>query len=436
VAGEVDLSTVSAIKTRTQVSTNPNDPLVEAPFPAEIPFILQLGLRRMIFFEYQRRTGSSIQVVHGHALLPSGPAPAQGYDIVIIGHGLGDSRLFGPSLLASGFLANSAVVAIDAVGHGFGPLSQVRFERDDGSVLDVAVPGRARDLDGNGQFDATEGCIVAGPGRPTYLRDCLRETALDLAQLARELRAGMDLGGGNFNRNRIQYVGQSLGAMYGTLFGAIAPELNSLVLNVGGGSSLEISRSSSNFQPLLAAYLAATHPDTLNADGTLPDPRIERWQNIAVLSPLQARYLEALDRMAMLEDDGAPAAFAPFLKQATLFGHATKPTLFQYAIGDQTVPNSANLQLIRAAYEYELVSVYRHDLARQIAPALPVNPHIFMAAFASFDPQSLVIGLAALQQANGFFANNGAIVPDPNRIVRLLFGRDLFESPAFTVNFL
>ena len=60
--------------------------------------------------------------VYFHVYLPSSPPPASGYPVVIFGHGFGDSQWGGatavaPTLAAAGF----ATVAINAVGHGFGP---------------------------------------------------------------------------------------------------------------------------------------------------------------------------------------------------------------------------------------------------------------------------------------------------------------------------
>jgi len=54
----------------------------------------------------------------------------------------------------------------------------------------------------------------------------------------------------------------------------------------------------------------------------------------------------------------------PICGGSTLPGVPIKRVLFQFARGDQTVPNPANSAWIRAAYMREWVLLYRHDLAR------------------------------------------------------------------------
>jgi hypothetical protein len=164
--------------------------------------------------------------------------------------------------------------------------------------------------------------------------------------------------------------------------------------------------------------------------GVPNDPLIPRHVPARRITTAQGQYLELLDRLSIAETTGAPASFAPFLKQATLYGNPIKRVLFQYAVGDQSVPNNSNGQLIRAAFENELVSVYRHDIARQIVPTLPENPHAYMAAFAQLDQPSLLIALATLSQASEFLASGRREVPDVNGLVRFLFRQNLFETPS------
>src|SRR2546423_245440 len=61
-----------------------------------------------------------------HVFLPAGPAPPGGYPVMIYGHGFGDSQFGAPTAVASSFAqAGFATIAIDAIGHGFGPGSTV-----------------------------------------------------------------------------------------------------------------------------------------------------------------------------------------------------------------------------------------------------------------------------------------------------------------------
>ena len=137
---------------------------------------------------------------------------------------------------------------------------------------------------------------------------------------------------------------------------------------------------------------------------------------------------------------GDPLAYAPHLRASTLPGLPVKPVLWQIARGDRTVPNTASYSLIRAANMRESTWLYRHDLARPLAPELPVNPHTYLLLFANLDQDSVTLGgLQAMaisfitqQQMAGFLRSGGTETPDPNGfILRILFGgRSLFEIPA------
>ena len=93
------------------------------------------------------------------------------------------------------------------------------------------------DLNGDGQIGPYEGCLAVNPPQ-VALRDCLRQTALDLTELVRTIQGGLDLKGDgqpDLDATKIYYVGESLGSMYGTIFSALEPAVRASVLNVGGG---------------------------------------------------------------------------------------------------------------------------------------------------------------------------------------------------------
>jgi hypothetical protein len=422
----VDLAAFKSLR----VEFDTGNATADTVFPPDLATVLGLGLRRLAFFEY---TSPSGEAIHGNAWLPMGAAPASGYPVVLVGHGLGDQRFAGPAFFASALVNRAAVLSINAVGHGFGPRSRVLLERQDGTSLEIPIPGRGRDIDGTGVIDPFDGCVLVAPGAPAFIRDCLRTTANDYRKLVREIEAGIDFDGDgrrDLDANRIQYLGQSLGAMYGAIFLGIERNVEGGVLNVGGGSAVETARYSPVLRNLLALYLSLTHPDALSGFFQLPDPLIGRYEEVRVLSDARSGlYLEYIDRALMLESDAAPASFGPFLKQATLYGNGIKRVLFQYAVGDQTVPNASNGQLIRGAFEYDLVSAYRHDLAREALSSLPANPHTYLAAFAELRPETLMIGGAALFQAAQFLESGERRVPDVNYLLRGILGRDLFETP-------
>src|SRR5262249_41272136 len=111
----------------------------------------------------------------------------------------------------------------------------------------------------------------------------------------------------------------------------------------------------------------------------------------------------------------------------------------QFALGDRTVPNPANSALIRAADLRANSWIYRHDRALKVAPDLPANPHPYLVLFVSLEGDivklpglvGLRISTFAQQQVAGFFASDGATIPDPNNaLIQLLIGAPLFEVPA------
>ena len=134
--------------------------------------------------------------IYYNALVPSSPKPAAGYPVVIFGHGLGDSRFGGPTAVASTLAqAGFAVIAINAVGHGFGPLGTVTFTyTNPSSTVTLPSGGRGVDLNNDGTIGADEGCILVAP--IAYgTRDCFRQTVVDLMQLTHTIQLGLDLDG-------------------------------------------------------------------------------------------------------------------------------------------------------------------------------------------------------------------------------------------------
>ncbi len=169
-----------------------------------------------------------------HVYLPTSSPSANGYPVVIFGHGFGDNSFGGativsPTLAAAGF----ATIAINVVGHGFGPQSNVAITDTSGNTTQLLTGGRGVDLNGDGTINAEEGCVILTPV-PVGLRDCFQQTAVDLMQLVRAIEAGIDLDGDgvpDLDGTHIYYVGQSLGSMYGTMLEAVEPGVRAAVLN-------------------------------------------------------------------------------------------------------------------------------------------------------------------------------------------------------------
>jgi hypothetical protein len=375
-------------------------------------------------------------------ILPESPKPQAGYPVVIFGHGLGDSRFGGPTAVASTLTsAGFAVLAINAAGHGFGPESTVTFSFQSGDRVTLRSGGRSVDLNGDGKIEGNEGCALTTPVA-IGLRDCLRQTVVDLMQLTRAVRAGIDLDGDGFpdlDASRLFYGGQSLGGLYGTIFNALEPGVRAATLNVGGGTVADIARTSPSYHGLSTLALGGRTPSLLNKDGSWDDDSTLRDKPVRSLTVPGGLAIQSyFEIIEWLGNEGDPIAFAPHLKTSPLAGAAPKPVLFQFALGDRTVPNPANSALIRAADMRENAWMYRHDRALAVVPDLPANPHPYLVLFVDLDgdtiklPSLLGLGVSAFAQGQmaNFFAADGAVIPDPNNIlIQLLVGAPLFEVP-------
>jgi hypothetical protein len=110
-----------------------------------------------------------------------------------------------------------------------------------------------------------------------------------------------------------------------------------------------------------------------------------------------------LDRAEWLSQPANPVAFAPYLKEAPLPGVSVKAVLYQWAVGDRTVPNPTTVALLRAGVLQPVSSLYRHDPAG-VSERFK-NPHGFLV-WTAF-PEVYAIGRAAQEQVARFFTSGG-----------------------------
>jgi pimeloyl-ACP methyl ester carboxylesterase len=453
----IQFSNIGSLVLHEQVGVNPAQ-FVDVPLPITNPLIQGIGaigfgsFASPNFLNAQQvipwtPTGQpvslpgSVNLISYHVFFPSTPAPPTGYPVVIFGHGFGDSQWGGPTAVAPVLAqAGFATIAINAAGHGFGPQSQVIITDPSGNVTTLTAGGRGVDLNGDGQIGPYEGCLAANPAQ-VGLRDCLRQTALDLGELVRTIQGGVDLtGDGNpdLDASKIYYVGQSLGSMYGTIFSALEPNVPASVLNVGGGSVEDIVRWSESYHSLAAAILADRTPSLLNEGTDFNDNYVFPYQPVFVNEvPGAIQIQNAFEIYEWLESTGDAVYYAPHMADSMLPGVPFKRILFQLARNDLTMPNMATTRLIKAA-NHPATWEYRHDIALADGLPLPQDPHPFLALFIGFSGTTvefpsldgILIGLAAQQQVAGFFASGGLTAPDPNTFLPSGFPQGLFEIPA------
>jgi uncharacterized protein (TIGR03437 family) len=462
----VKTSGLSAITLKAQVTTNPATFQTFTYPTAQPPTVPQggstlAGVDRIVFGAYQSpnflNTGqyipatgtadklalpSSNNTISFHAYIPSSAMPSAGYPVIIWGHGYGDHSYLEAGLLASTFAqAGFATLAINAVGHGYGPKSVVQLVQGNNIIAEVSSGGRGVDLAGDGQITSADGCFLVWPF-PVAARDCLRQTVVDLMQLENLIRSGTRIEPASelkLDPGRIYYGGDSFGAMYGTAFMAVDPNVTAGVLNVGGGSTLDITRVSAIYRSLALQLVSGYQPSLLNAGTSYNENYVFRDQPPVVNGIAGAIDLQNLfENLNWLQAAGDPLWFAPHLRSTPLANVPVKSVLFQYGAGDQSVPNPQSSALVRGAAMFDKATLYRAD---RIGTALqllgqPVlanyNPHGMIVD--TQNPATSCIAAAAQQQAAGFLQSNGATIPDANKLLQGLFPVQLttpmFETPG------
>jgi pimeloyl-ACP methyl ester carboxylesterase len=196
-------------------------------------------------------------------VLPTGPVPADGFPVVVFGHGLGASRhdvlVMAEPLASLGY----AVVGIDAWNHGS------RLSATDSGNNLGAKPGFTGDRalrDGFGDAFGLEAYFEFFEGFMNFsaIRDSIRQSALDVARVSMLIQTNPSLAAlaapfataPRFDPTRVAYLGQSFGTIVGTDLAAIEPDIGLYVLNVGGGGMLDYILPNSPYIGELAIPLA------------------------------------------------------------------------------------------------------------------------------------------------------------------------------------
>ncbi|RYZ45843.1 MAG: hypothetical protein EOO72_03305, partial [Myxococcaceae bacterium] len=326
--------------------------------------------------------------------LPKEAAPATGYPVVVFGHGLTSNRTSAVSVANTLTGAGYAVVAMDAVYHGertscvgaaavlptpnpagdsaacANPATQ-RCDNDpmslsygrcvartvdtrascDATVLPPGVPGdvycanlvspsQGRCMADNkcegGDFLRSGGVPVINAwnflnlGNLFSTRDNFRHHVVDFAQLTRVLNSE-ELAALNLDAAQVDYVGQSLGGIMGTMSTAVSTRVRRSVLNGAGGNLVGVLLTAESFKPQRDAFLGQ-----LSQAGIKPGmPAFDTFISLAntILDPADAR------NYAYLLENNPAAGEAPAVHRAFI----------QYIANDTVIPNANTLALINAA---------------------------------------------------------------------------------------
>jgi hypothetical protein len=363
--------------------------------------------------------------------IPSGPRPTNGWPVAIFGHGFTDSKQGAPFAVASVLAHNGiASIAINVVGHGFGPNSTLTVQQGTTSTT-FLEGGRGVDQDGNGQITSAEGSstFVLSPQGTIGSRDALQQTVANLMELVRAIQGGIDVNGDglqDLDPNRIYYAGQSFGGIYGTMFLGIEPDVRVGVPNVPGGPIIDIVRLSPSFQLLLTQALSVRTPVLLNAGPPIffnDNSPLRNLPPVINNVPGAVAIQTVEDTSRWLGQAGDPVAWAPFIRKNPLPGDLAKSVIVQFARGDMTVPNPTATALIRSGDLTDRATFYRNDIAFPLGLGLH-NPHTFLTSLPkpiAIEPQ-IQIGV--------FFASDGALTIDPDSVGLLPASvPPLFETP-------
>ncbi len=278
--------------------------------------------------------------------------------VVVFQHGLGAERsdVFAVADALAG--AGWAVLAIDIPFHGMRALgSTVDIHHRFGST---SGPDGFGDRTGMDIYLEYLGIIddrgELPPFHPVYVRDVLRQSAVDLMTAVRLIREGdwtsarsVDgLSSLGFAADPLGFIGVSLGGIVGMVFVASEPEIGAAVLDVTGGDLGRLVEGSATFSSLFLTLLLPR----LGLDPEAIDP-----------SAYPVSFHPELALYQTLLDGGDSMSFARVVSDRPL------DLLFQMAEDDEVVPNNATEALARAAGAQIVDADPVHtDLARVSAP--------------------------------------------------------------------
>jgi pimeloyl-ACP methyl ester carboxylesterase len=339
------------------------------------------------------------------------------------------------SVAASMAARGIAVLTINAVANGGGPLGTIRITASGMTPVVIPAGGRTTDPNNTGTFDAIRESSALPPYSLLSYSDSMRQTVVDLMQLVRVIETGgMDYdgdGSSDLDAARIYYFGHSWGAMYGSVLLGVEPNIRAGVLSNGGGGIGIVSGLSPISRQFAGSALAARVPSLSNVTPmTAPlwgfDANTPLRNQPVVINtvPGAAAIQEYSERGEWAQQGGAPVAFASYIRKDPLAGANPKPVIVQFGKGDQNVPNPTQTNLVRAGDLADVTTFYRTDLAVAVTPTVPKNPHnVLTSAFTGAQPIVRSYGRALQNQIAEFFASDGATINDPD-------GTNLiFETP-------
>jgi hypothetical protein len=267
--------------------------------------------------------------------------PPGGWPVIVFQHGITRDRTDALALAQTFTGAGWAIAAVDLPLHGVTNTALPFYQPPNEQTFNLDLVVNATGASGPDSLIDSTGTHFINLTFPLASRDNVRQGVVNLLALTRALPA-LDIDGdtiADIDPARIAFVGQSLGSIVGTTFGAVLPipadlppgvptvnplRMPTMVMSVPGGGLAELLRDSPTFGPRINAGL--------QTQGLLPG------------TTLYAQFMR--DVQAVI-DAGDPLNFVT--QTAT-----RRSIYFQQMVGggavlpDQVIPNSATQRLITA----------------------------------------------------------------------------------------
>jgi pimeloyl-ACP methyl ester carboxylesterase len=334
------------------------------------------------------------------AMTPAGTAPADGWPVVVFGHGLANNKenLFaiGGKLAVAGF----ASIAIDFSQHGsravrtstdvaLGCMGHCYSAANTDTGVECETTGATA---GPGVCDALAGetCgsqAVSGAINPpspssapqcyeaifsadlTVTRDNIRQTILDLERVVNTVKACGTTNCGAFQADpdRIFYGGISLGSLIGATAASIHPDVKGAALNVGGVGWLDVIENTATKSLQCSLVNSLIDAGVVSGEKWTPSSTTDvcttgAWK----LQPGYATF-SAVARWVL--DSADAANFVVRLRG--------KPHMIQEVVGDMVVPNVAQEReaaITGVAAEVEASSAYNPGAPTSESAAISTMP--------------------------------------------------------------
>jgi hypothetical protein len=365
-------------------------------------------------------------------ILPQGSPPDGGWPVALFGPGITRSK-YDIYLIADFNAARGvATISFDPVGHAYGPRSEVGVQTStDFDEVRFSGFGRGRDLNSDGVIANDEGVQAPIPPHPRSsigLRDGLRQTTADVMAIRRALGTGTDVTGDgtvDLSGADVSFYALSLGGIYGSMLMGADPSIEVAVLNVPGGPIADIARLGS-FRYALTEQLRNRIPAQLNGgrSGFTEDRPLFLDPPVTEPTAGAVAIQDTITRANWISRPGSPEAFAPRIERDPPPDAQPKRVVYQFAYGDQVVPNPTSATLARAFGNLDQVVYYRNDRT----PTADRDPHGLLA-----DPTITGRQEAQLQAVEWIASNGETLLPlNPLWWEVPIADLDVLEEPNFS----